>query len=423
MKKISVIHLTPHFYWPQLEKTGWPVKFDTMGGMQNQIFRQVNFLDKLNIKQLVITLKIPGVPKEYDISKSLKIISKRIPLMPVRSRIRGMVDLNLSWLLGVLFYVIKNKGTLKKQYRIIHTHGSGVGIPLIGGYLTSRILKLPLIVSIHCSAIATYKPMSYFDRYLHRLNIKIEKFVLTKSSFVIFLTKNSMDECAKYVNGLMSKSSIITDSIDSDHFSNLQNFHNKKQFIENYNIPVSKPICIYVGRIAKEKGWLDIVNLAKELNEFYHFLIVGDGNELDLMKKRIKKDNLEKYFTFTGYIPQEKVPTAMSLATVLILPSKHEEFGSVLLESMTMGLISIAYNVGGVPNVITHKKNGMLASGYEDMKICMQEILKDKTLQKNIQDSAKKTVKEKFQLFDRGTEILNAYNKMIGMDGKMATNK
>ena len=70
-----------------------------------------------------------------------------------------------------------------------------------------------------------------------------------------------------------------------------------------------------------------------------------------------------------------------------------------------------------------NKKNGMLASGYEDMKICMQEILKDKTLQKNIQDSAKKTVKEKFQLFDRGTEILNAYNKMIGMDGKMATNK
>lgn len=55
MFTVRVIHLTPHFYWPQLEQTGWPIKFDTMGGMQNQIFRQVHFLDNLgNVKQLIL---------------------------------------------------------------------------------------------------------------------------------------------------------------------------------------------------------------------------------------------------------------------------------------------------------------------------------------------------------------------------------
>jgi glycosyltransferase involved in cell wall biosynthesis len=413
MTETSVIHLTPHFYWPQLEKTGWPVKFDTMGGMQNQIFRQVNFLDKSNVKQLVITLKIPEIPSEYKISDNLTVVSKRIPIIPIRSRIRGMVDLNISWFLGVFFYIINNKKKLKSRYKIIHAHCSGVGMPLLAGYLASNLLGLPLITSIHCSAISTYKPMSFLDRYLHRLNILIEKFVLSKARSVIFLTQDSMNECAKYVSGLINKSSVITDSIDSDYFSKLGSHYSKNDFIAQYNIPMKRPICIYVGRIAREKGWRDIVNLAKELSEKYHFLIVGDGNEFDLMKEMIAKNNLENNFSLTGYISQDKVPTAMSLAKILVLPSRHEEFGSVLLESMTMGLISIAYNVGGVPNVISHRDNGLLASNYEDMKTYMEEILKDPILQKNIQTNSRKTVKEKFQLHNRGNEILNIYNKII----------
>jgi 2-deoxystreptamine N-acetyl-D-glucosaminyltransferase/2-deoxystreptamine glucosyltransferase len=236
MTEPSVIHLTPHFYWPQLKKIGWPVKFDTMGGMQNQIFRQVNFLDQFNIKQLVITLKIPGVPSQYKISDNLSIISKRIPIIPIRSRIRGMVDLNMSWFLGIFLYLIHNKRTLKSDYNIIHAHCSGIGIPLLAGYLASRLLDIPLVTSIHCSAIATYKPMNFLDKYLHKLNILIEKFVLGKANFVIFLTQDSMNKCAKYVSGLINKSSIITDSIDSDDFKKLKMAHNKRDFIAQYNI-------------------------------------------------------------------------------------------------------------------------------------------------------------------------------------------
>ncbi|XVN44377.1 MAG: hypothetical protein RCG16_02485 [Rickettsia hoogstraalii] len=116
--RLSVIHLTPHFYWPHLETGGWPVKFDTMGGMQNQIFRQVHFLDKLKVQQLVITLKIPGTPKVYNISCNTKVIGKRISILPIKSRIRGMVDLNISWLLGTLAFVIRNKATLKKSIKL-----------------------------------------------------------------------------------------------------------------------------------------------------------------------------------------------------------------------------------------------------------------------------------------------------------------
>lgn len=406
----SVIHLTPHFYWPHLEKKGWPVKFDTMGGMQNQIFRQVNFLDKLAVEQLVITLKIPGTPSVYNISSNSKVIGKRIPILPIKSRIRGMADLNLSWLLGTLSFVVRNKKKLRREYKVIHCHCSGVGTPLVGGYLVSRLLKLPLLLSIHCSAISTYKPMSYLDKYMHKINTFIEKWVLKRASHIIFLTKSSMEKCAEYVPDIKNKSSIISDSIDSQYFTDLKQTHSKEDFINKFNIPTNKPICIYVGRIAREKGWRDIITLANQLKEKFHFLIIGDGNELDLMQKEVKKNKLSLSFTFSGYIPQEKIPLAMSLAMVLILPSRHEEFGSVLLESMTIGLVSIAYDVGGVRSVINHKTDGLLASNLTDMKNLMEEILDNKSLRESISKNAKLAVHQKFQLSIRGNEIYNIYN-------------
>lgn len=415
-RKLSIVHLTPHFYWPQLEEKGWPVKFDAMGGMQNQIFRLVNFLDQVNVKQIVITLKIPGAPRIYEISKTLKIISKRIPILPIRSRIRGMVDLNISWFLGVMLFVVMNKRILKKQYNIIHSHCSGVGIPLIAGYLASKILGFPLVTSIHCSAIATYKPMSYLDKYLHKVNIYIEKKVLKKSTHVIFLTTKSKEICSRYVGELSNKTSIISDSIDSKYFSQLKKQYSKKEFVNQFSIPLDKPICIYVGRIAREKGWKDIIYLAKELKDKYHFLIIGNGNEFDLMKEEVLENNLNNTFSFTGYIAQEKVPMAMSLATALILPSRHEEFGSVLLESMTLGLVSIAYNVGGVSNVISHKKDGFLAANSGEMKNFLEEILEDKLLRKNISKNAKRKVKQKFQVSSIGKQLCDVYNKLYYRD-------
>lgn len=408
----SVIHLTPHFYWPQLEKKGWPIKFDAMGGMQTQIFRQVNFLDKLNVNQLVITLKIPGTPPTYKISKNLHVTGKRIPIFPVKSLIRGMVDLNLSWLLGTILFVIKNRNFLKKEYSVIHSHCSGVGIPLLAGFIVSGILNLPLITSIHCSAIATYKPMNFIDIFLHKLNINLEKKVLRKTNHAIFLTEASLNECAKHVTNLKDKATIISDSIDSNYFQGLIDKYEKEDFVRKHNIPLDKPICTYVGRVAREKGWNDIIDLAKMLKDKYHFLIVGDGNEFSLMKQEVKKNFLESAFTFTGYIPQEKVPVAMSLALTLILPSRHEEFGSVLLESMTMGLISVAYNVGGVKKVISNEKDGFLANSLEEMKTILERILGDKLLRETISKNAKLKVKNEFQLSQKGAEIFNIYKKV-----------
>ena len=48
-------------------------------------------------------------------------------------------------------------------------------------------------------------------------------------------------------------------------------------------------------------------------------------------------------------------------ADLLVLPSSEEGFGRVLLEAMDVGTPVIGTRVGGIPEIIDHKKNGYLA--------------------------------------------------------------
>src|SRR5437870_272255 len=98
---MHILRLTPHFYWPQLSKLGWPVPFDAVGGMQAQTFRQTTKLAEFGIQQTVLTLKIPGTPAVWQLNDSVVVRGVRVPVLPLRSRIRGLMDLNISWALGI----------------------------------------------------------------------------------------------------------------------------------------------------------------------------------------------------------------------------------------------------------------------------------------------------------------------------------
>src|SRR6266516_898647 len=170
----QVLRLTPHFYWPQLAASSWPVKFDAIGGMQSQIYRLTRALDEAGLEQTVLTLRIPGAPTSWRMSGRTEVRGVRIPVLPLRSRIRGMVDLNFSWALGVLSYLLR----CRRRPDLLHVHCSGVAIPPLLGWLLSRVLRVPLVLTIHCSIIVTYHPMNALDRMLQPLARRIERMAL-----------------------------------------------------------------------------------------------------------------------------------------------------------------------------------------------------------------------------------------------------
>lgn len=76
----------------------------------------------------------------FDYSKG------NIPMLPIKSSIRGTFGLNFYWGVGVILKLIRKKFK-KENYNIIHTHCSGVAAPLIVGYIAKNLQETSRIYS------------------------------------------------------------------------------------------------------------------------------------------------------------------------------------------------------------------------------------------------------------------------------------
>ena len=130
----------------------------------------------------------------------------------------------------------------------------------------------------------------------------------------------------------------------------------------------SKVICM-IGSIQKEKGHYILVESAKEIIKDYNnikFLIVAGGvsekyahswkgkikkalgipfGNLERMTNQILKNNLEKYFIFTGY--RDDIPEILSASDIVVfLSQKAEGFGRPIIEGMASGKPIVVTDIG-----------------------------------------------------------------------------
>lgn len=119
-----------------------------------------------------------------------------------------------------------------------------------------------------------------------------------------------------------------------------------------------------VGRIDPYKGQdllLDAMILAKEKQLPFKALIVGHAMKeeyLEALKQRVADSGLEGYIEFTGFVNSPR--TLMQACDAIVLTTIEETFGLVLIEAMSVGVPVIGSDRGGVPEIIDHKRTGLL---------------------------------------------------------------
>ncbi len=107
-----------------------------------------------------------------------------------------------------------------------------------------------------------------------------------------------------------------------------------------------------------QKGQEFIIVAARELERSHpdvHFMLVGGGDDEGMLRSAAAGlSNL----TFTGFV--DNVGDYLAAFDVFILPSNREGIGSILLDAMEQGLPVVASRVGGVPDIVHDRKNGLL---------------------------------------------------------------
>ena len=113
------------------------------------------------------------------------------------------------------------------------------------------------------------------------------------------------------------------------------------------------------------------------------------------LKTITNRMKINTFIDFLGFVPfGPKLSEIYNKNDIFILPSISEGIPKVLLEAMAKGLPIIATNVGGIPDIIKDRENGILtapASPYEIVK-AIKLIIKDDTMRNRIRRNGYKFV-------------------------------
>jgi len=108
---------------------------------------------------------------------------------------------------------------------------------------------------------------------------------------------------------------------------------------------------------------------------------------------------------------RKDVDKLMVSSKILVLPSRWEGLPVTILEAMSRGLPVIASSVGGIPEVIENKKEGILVppQNPEILAQAIKKLLEDESLRKELIRNAYEKVKENYSIETYAKNILNLY--------------
>jgi glycogen synthase len=127
---------------------------------------------------------------------------------------------------------------------------------------------------------------------------------------------------------------------------------------KTYGVEESSPLILYVGRLAYKKGpdlLLDALPELLQQNEDTQVLYVGDGHMRHALEERSKTLPVQ----FLGYLPDSQYVPLLNASDIVVIPSRNEPFGLVLLEAWSAGRCVVASDVGGLSENIDHGMDGI----------------------------------------------------------------
>jgi glycosyltransferase involved in cell wall biosynthesis len=183
-----------------------------------------------------------------------------------------------------------------------------------------------------------------------------------------------------------------------------------KNIRDKMSINKSSLVILYLGRINKEKGILELLEAFKHLikkNDKAFLMLVGDD-----------EDQLQSSLSVTKnvfWIPQTESPQKyLAAADILCLPSYREGFGSVVIEAAACGVPTIGTNIYGLQDAIQDKITGILVpvKSAKDLNIALQKLTDNEQMRKKMGNLARRRALKEFSQ-SKITELLIAHYKTL----------
>ncbi len=338
-----------------------------------------------------------------DSKKHIKIDDVEAKCFP--SSIKGLGV--LGTLLARAHFLIA--GTLKafrfKPTRIICVRRGGI---LWMGYLLGQLYRAPVIYVSH-DHIKLPAPNP-----LLKMIYAIDEYCIRNMASCVCQGKFTRDE--------LLSTGVNDNAIHRFDGSYRYIYETAQSYLTQNNSELKREAILYVGRIEKNKGVLDLINACAPIlknNHELRLIYAGVGDASLELHKRSKELNIEDKVTILGKLPYSEIPALMASAKVLVTPTRtpfHEGHRHAIFEGFMCGLPVIAPNFGPYPYYVTHDINGLLyqPDSFDDLATKVQLVVNDNILHKQLSDGARKygeSIVDPETSF--GNAIINAFEKTM----------
>lgn len=300
--------------------------------------------------------------------------------------------------LSLLLQYAKVKTYCKEnKIQIIHAHLPWAGVL---ARIVGRLLKIPVLYTEH----------NNFDKY-HFLTRLLSKITYQWQTKVLAVSEDAKEALEK--NHLFHDIVYVPNGVNTSFFSKGNSFR-KLDKVDHF---IADDMVIGTVAVFRKQKRLDIfievAHLAQQKKLPFKFLMIGDGQEMDMIKTLITQYQLQNVF-LAGL--QENPVDFMNYMDVFLITSDFEGLPVALLEAMSMEIVPFCTEVGGIPNVVKDTQNGVLLKSQEPediLDVLVQKTIKERSNFEALKKNARTTVENNYSIQRMVNQLESIYAEVL----------
>lgn len=187
--------------------------------------------------------------------------------------------------------------------------------------------------------------------------------------------------------------------------------------IDKYNIRTNNDdYALYFGRLSKEKGILNLVEAFSNIKD-QKLHIAGDGPEREKIEKIIRNRHLENNIKLLGFLNEKEMQEEIANCRFVVLPSIwYDNCPYSILETLTIGKTVIGSDMGGIPELVRDKVNGLIFrhNDIQELEEKMKLLFENKGLVEEYGKNAKKIAQKEYSRDKYYDKMIKIYEDVLG---------